>query len=59
MVRLLQDLNLEIANVVELQHYMELKDIVQMSMKIERQLKRKKGSTKHGKNSSSSTRKSS
>jgi hypothetical protein len=34
-------LNREIANVMELQHYMELKDMVHMAMKVERQLRRK------------------
>jgi len=34
-------LNQNITNVVELQHYMELKDMVHMAMKVERQLKRK------------------
>ncbi|KAG2712430.1 hypothetical protein I3760_04G125400 [Carya illinoinensis] len=34
-------LNREIANVVELQHYAEIEDMVHMAMKVERQLKRK------------------
>ena len=54
MARFLQGLNTEIANVVELQHYVELEDMVHMAMKVERQLKRK-GSTRHGQNSSSSS----
>ena len=35
---------MEIANVVELQHYTELEDMVHMTMKVERELKRKSGS---------------
>ncbi|KAG2411249.1 hypothetical protein I3760_Q017500 [Carya illinoinensis] len=34
-------LGVEIANVVELQHYVEIEDMVHMAMKVERQLKRK------------------
>jgi hypothetical protein len=34
-------LNRDIANVIELQHYVEIEDMVHMSMKVERQLKRK------------------
>jgi hypothetical protein len=41
MARFLNGLNLDIANVVELQHYVELEDMVHMAMKVERQLKRK------------------
>jgi hypothetical protein len=41
MVRVLNGLNLDIANVVELQHYVELEDMVHMAIKVERQLKRK------------------
>lgn len=41
MARFLVGLNWEIANVVELQHYVEIKDIVHMSIKVERQLKKK------------------
>ncbi|KAF7802554.1 Transposon Ty3-G Gag-Pol polyprotein [Senna tora] len=33
-------LNKEIANVVELQHYVEIEDLVHMAMKVERQLKK-------------------
>lgn len=36
----LNGLNKEIANVIELQHYVELEDMLHMTMKIERQLKR-------------------
>ena len=32
-------LNREITNVVELQHYVELEDMIHMAMKVERQLK--------------------
>ena len=41
MARFLNGLNRDIANVVKLQHYMELEDIVHMAIKVERQLKRK------------------
>uniref|UniRef100_A0A2N9IIZ7 CCHC-type domain-containing protein n=1 Tax=Fagus sylvatica TaxID=28930 RepID=A0A2N9IIZ7_FAGSY len=41
MARFLNGLNRDIANVVELQHYVELEDMVHMAMKVERQLKRK------------------
>ncbi|XP_059446591.1 uncharacterized protein LOC132178154, partial [Corylus avellana] len=41
MARFLNGLNREIANVVELQHYVELEDMVHMAIKVERQLKRK------------------
>jgi hypothetical protein len=37
--RFLNELNREIINVVELQHYVELKNMVHMVTKIERQLK--------------------
>lgn len=33
-------LNREIANVVELQHYVKIEDVVHVAMKVERQLKR-------------------
>ena len=39
MVQFINGLNREIANVVELQHYVELEDMVHMAMKVERQLK--------------------
>ena len=39
--RFLNGLNQDIANVVELQHYVELEDMVHMAIKVERQLKRK------------------
>ena len=35
----LSGLNHEIANVVDLQHYVEIEDVVHMAMKVERQLK--------------------
>ena len=41
MARFLNGLNPDIANVVELQHYVELEDMVHMAMKVERQFKRK------------------
>ena len=53
MTRFLYGLNYEIANVVKLQHYVELEDMVHMTMKVERQLNRK-SSFKYGDQSSSS-----
>jgi hypothetical protein len=44
MARFLNGLNREIANVVELQYYMELEDMIHMAIKVERQIKRR-GST--------------
>ena len=41
MARFLNGLNRDIANIVELQHYVELKDMVHMAMKVERQQKQK------------------
>ncbi|PKI60635.1 hypothetical protein CRG98_018985 [Punica granatum] len=46
MARFLCGLNREIANVVELQHYVEIEEMVGMAMKVERQLKRGR-SAKH------------
>ncbi|KAI4313065.1 hypothetical protein MLD38_037841 [Melastoma candidum] len=40
MARFICGLNREIANVVELQHYVELEEVVHMAMKVERQLKK-------------------
>ncbi|KAI4340759.1 hypothetical protein MLD38_025566 [Melastoma candidum] len=40
MARFICGLNPEIANVVELQHYVELEEVVHMAMKVERQLKK-------------------
>jgi hypothetical protein len=37
----LNGLNRDITNVLELQHYVELEDMVHMAIKVERQLKRK------------------
>jgi len=39
MTKFLSGLNREIANVVELQHYVEVEDMVHMAMKVERKLK--------------------
>ncbi|KAG2685620.1 hypothetical protein I3760_10G133800 [Carya illinoinensis] len=44
MARFLYSLNREIANVVELQYYVEIEDMVHMAIKVERQLKRKETS---------------
>ena len=40
MVRFLNGLNREIANTIELHHYVELEDLVHMAIKVERQLRR-------------------
>ncbi|GKV50463.1 hypothetical protein SLEP1_g57164 [Rubroshorea leprosula] len=55
MARFLHGLNGDIANVVELQHYVELEDMVHMAMKVERQLKRKGATSRTGQNSGSSS----
>ncbi|PON33901.1 Zinc finger, CCHC-type [Parasponia andersonii] len=57
MSRFLVSLNREIANMVELQHYVELEDMVYMAIKIENQLKRR-GSTRPSQNPSISAWKS-
>ncbi|KAL5787573.1 hypothetical protein ACOSP7_004522 [Xanthoceras sorbifolium] len=54
MARFRNGLHRDIANVVELQHYVELTDMVHMAIKVEQQLKRK-GSTRVGQNSGSSS----
>ena len=41
MARFLNGLNHEIANIVELQHYVEIEEMVQKAVKIEQQLKRR------------------
>ena len=41
MARFLAGLNIQIQNVVELQHYVELEDMVHMAIKIENQVKRR------------------
>ena len=41
MARFFNGMNRDIANVVELQHYVELEDMVHITIKVERQLKRK------------------
>ncbi|GKV47171.1 hypothetical protein SLEP1_g54089 [Rubroshorea leprosula] len=48
MARFLHGLNHDIANVVELQHYVELEDMVHMAKKVEWQLKRKRATNKIG-----------
>ncbi|GKV11635.1 hypothetical protein SLEP1_g22875 [Rubroshorea leprosula] len=55
MARFLHGLNRDIANVVELQHYVELEDMVHMAMKVERQLKHKEATTRTGQNLGSSS----
>jgi len=41
MARFLKGLNKEITHIVELQHYVELEDMVYMAIKVEKQLKQK------------------
>jgi hypothetical protein len=53
MARFLNGLNRDIANVVELQHYAELEDMVHMATKVERQLR--KGHARPAFNSGSSS----
>ncbi|KAL4355007.1 hypothetical protein GQ457_06G010920 [Hibiscus cannabinus] len=48
MARFLAGLDLNIASVVELQHYVEIDDMVHMAMKVEKQLKRKGTSRTYG-----------
>ncbi|KAL4333440.1 hypothetical protein GQ457_07G006470 [Hibiscus cannabinus] len=48
MARFLACLNPNIASVVELQHYVEIDDMVHMAMKVEKQLKRKGTSRTYG-----------
>jgi hypothetical protein len=38
MARFFNELNCEVANVMELQQYVELEDIIHMTMKVEKQL---------------------
>ena len=54
MARFRNGLHRDIANVVELQHYVELTDMVHTAIKVEQQLKRK-CSTQVGQNSGSSS----
>ncbi|XP_062103649.1 uncharacterized protein LOC133814742 [Humulus lupulus] len=54
MASFLAGLNCDIANVVELQHYVELNDMLHMAIKVECQLN-KKGSTRMGQSSGSSS----
>jgi hypothetical protein len=58
MARFLLGLNQEIHDKVEMQHYVELEDMVHMAIKVEQQLKRG-GGTRTGHNSSSTSWKSS
>ena len=53
--RFLVGLNREIANLVELYHYVELEDMVHMAIKIENQLKRRGSNTRRNPSSSSSS----
>lgn len=50
MARFLHGLNRDITNLVELQHYVELEDMVHMAMKVEKQLKRKGSIARFGYN---------
>ena len=54
MARFLEGLNQEIQNMVELQHYVELEDMVHMAIKIENQVKRRGSSNTCSAHSSSS-----
>ena len=54
MARFLVGLNQRIANLVELQHYVELEYMVHMAIKIENQLKRRGNSTRQNPSSGSS-----
>ena len=56
MAKFLVGLNREITNLMELQHYVEQKDMVHMTIKIENQLKRIGSSTQQNLNSGSSWR---
>ena len=47
MARVFNGLNRDITNVIELQHYVEIEDMVHMAMKVERQLKRKRDNKVH------------
>jgi len=47
MTRFLNGLNRDIMNVIKLQHYVELKDMVHMENKVDRQIKRR-GSPRGG-----------
>ncbi|GKV07030.1 hypothetical protein SLEP1_g18841 [Rubroshorea leprosula] len=55
MARFLHGLKRDVANVVELQHYVELEYMVHMAMKVERQLKHKGATSRTGQNSGSSS----
>ncbi|PKI36924.1 hypothetical protein CRG98_042681, partial [Punica granatum] len=55
MAKFLCGLNREIANVMELQHYMEIEEMVSMAMKVERQLKRGRLARQEGGSNSGSS----
>ena len=55
MARFLNGLNRDIAIIVELQHCMDLEDIVHMEIKVERQLKKMSTFSRYGQNLSSSS----
>ncbi|KAJ9557269.1 hypothetical protein OSB04_011883 [Centaurea solstitialis] len=55
MARFLGGLRKEIADVVELQHYMDLEEMLHMAEKVEKQQKRRGNSSKFSSNSSSSS----
>jgi hypothetical protein len=54
MATFINRLSRDIANVVELQHYMELEDMIHMATKLDRQIKRR-GTTRVQANSTSSS----
>ena len=47
MARFLSGLNPDIANIVELHHYMEMEDMVHMEIKVEKQLKKQSFRSNH------------
>ena len=53
MARFLNGLNQEIRDIVEMQHYVELEDMMHMAIKVEQQLKRRGGT--HASDSSGSS----
>ena len=59
MARFLAGLNREIQNVVELQHYVKMEDMLHMAIKVQKQLKWKGGSNASRSTTSSSTWKTS
>jgi hypothetical protein len=46
--RFLNDLNKDIVNMVELQHYLKIKDMVHIAIKVEKQLEKKNSARPNG-----------